>query len=154
MTIRKIIKLALVILMATIIFLFSHQTAKNSLSTSDQVIINTAEAIKGEELTKKESDKLVKKYKVLVRKSAHFFLFFCLAITVFIYLTDGVEVNKRYILYTMIACIIYAITDEIHQLFVDGRTARVFDVFVDSCGSLTSTLMMYGFHKLKNTFKK
>lgn len=154
MTIRKIIKLALVILMATIIFLFSHQTAKNSLSTSDQVIINTAEAIKGEELTQKESDKLVKKYKVLVRKSAHFFLFFCLAITVFIYLTDGVEVNKRYILYTMIACIIYAITDEIHQLFVDGRTARVFDVFVDSCGSLTSTLMMYGFHKLKNTFKK
>ena len=152
MTIRKIIKLALVILMATIIFLFSHQTAKNSLSTSDQVIINTAEAIKGEELTKKESDKLVKKYKVLVRKSAHFFLFFCLAITVFIYLTDGVEVNKRYILYTMIACIIYAITDEIHQIFVSGRTARVFDVFVDSCGSLSSTMIMYGFHKIKKHF--
>lgn len=154
MKISKIIKLALVIIMATVIFLFSHQTAKTSLNTSDQVIINTAEIIKGEELTKKESDSIVKKYKVFVRKSAHFFLFFALAITIFIYLTDGVEVNKRYILYTMIACIIYAITDEIHQLFVDGRTARIFDVFVDSCGSLSSTMIMYGFHKLKNTFKK
>ena len=54
----------------------------------------------------------------------------------------------------MIACIIYAITDEIHQLFVDGITSRIFDVFVDSCGSLSSTMKMYGFHKLKNTFKK
>ena len=40
--------------------------------------IEEAKEEKGEELTKKESDSLVKKYKVFVRKSAHFFLFFCL----------------------------------------------------------------------------
>ena len=36
--------------------------------------------------------------------------------------------------------IIYAITDEFHQRYVPGRSARVFDVGIDSLGSLIGLL--------------
>lgn len=33
------------------------------------------------------------------------------------------------------ACAVYALSDEVHQIFVPGRACRIFDVFVDSCGA-------------------
>ena len=33
-------------------------------------------------------------------------------------------------------CILYAASDELHQLFVDGRGAQVKDVLIDSAGSI------------------
>ena len=33
--------------------------------------------------------------------------------------------------------VIYAISDEIHQYFIPGRSGRVFDVIIDSFGVLT-----------------
>jgi VanZ family protein len=37
-------------------------------------------------------------------------------------------------------CIVYAITDEIHQSFVPGRAPRVMDVGIDALGSLLGLL--------------
>lgn len=39
-----------------------------------------------------------------------------------------------------IPCAIYAVSDEIHQHFVPERACRIFDVLVDSSGSLTGIL--------------
>ena len=43
----------------------------------------------------------------------------------------------------LIFSVIYAISDEIHQLFVTERACRIFDVFVDSCGSLFGILVLF-----------
>ena len=53
----------------------------------------------------------------------------------------------------------YAITDEIHQFFVPGRSCRIFDAFVDSCGVITGILLYISMLKiidrmLKNKMKK
>ena len=36
----------------------------------------------------------------------------------------------------------YAITDELHQMFVSDRAARALDVLIDSAGSLTGTFVL------------
>ena len=33
-------------------------------------------------------------------------------------------------------CLVYAVSDEIHQGFVDGRTPKVLDVGIDTLGGL------------------
>jgi VanZ family protein len=37
---------------------------------------------------------------------------------------------------------LYAATDELHQLFVSERSAQVMDVLIDSAGSLTGTFVL------------
>ena len=39
------------------------------------------------------------------------------------------------------ACILYALTDEWHQMFVPGRAAEWFDVMIDSLGALSGTAL-------------
>ena len=39
---------------------------------------------------------------------------------------------------SILLCVGYAISDEIHQLFVDGRAGSLMDVMIDSMGSVTS----------------
>lgn len=43
----------------------------------------------------------------------------------------------RQILFSTCIGIIYASTDEIHQLFVPGRTGKLIDVIIDSLGFIT-----------------
>lgn len=35
-----------------------------------------------------------------------------------------------------------AATDEIHQLFVSGRSGRITDVLIDGCGAVAGTLII------------
>lgn len=153
MKIKQIIKIALIIIWLFVIFSFSAQDSKKSSNTSDQVIIKTAETIKREKLTEKEKEKLIDKYVFVVRKSAHFFLYFVLGILVFILAKDILGLTPASIIYTVIFCLIYACSDEIHQLFINGRAARLFDVFIDTCGSALSTFIIFTLNILKNRFK-
>ena len=42
---------------------------------------------------------------------------------------------------------IYSIFDEIHQMFVPGRTGMVLDVFIDSTGVICGTMLVLIFVK-------
>ena len=42
----------------------------------------------------------------------------------------------------------YAISDEVHQLFVPGRAGQVRDVLIDSAGSLLGIIIIMSFEKL------
>lgn len=71
----------------------------------------------------------------VLRKIAHFTEFaalgFCM--TGAIHYTFG----KRNFFLPFIPCVLYAVSDEIHQYFVPERACRIFDVFIDSCGVAT-----------------
>lgn len=58
------------------------------------------------------------------------------------------------IFYSMIPCVLYAISDEIHQYFVPERACRLFDVFVDSTGSLTGILVFLLMLRIISKIKK
>ena len=60
--------------------------------------------------------------------------------------------NKK-VYISIIICILYAISDEIHQIFVPGRSCQIFDMIVDCLGSITGIYLFYVVNKFK-FFKK
>lgn len=71
----------------------------------------------------------------IVRKTAHFTEY--LVLFLLAYNTFKNYLNKRSaIIYSIILTFGYACTDEIHQLFVPGRTGKFRDVLIDTSGSI------------------
>ncbi|MBR1815981.1 MAG: VanZ family protein [Lachnospiraceae bacterium] len=50
--------------------------------------------------------------------------------------------SKSNIIYPLVCCVLYAATDEIHQLFVPGRSGQLFDVLIDGAGALVGILVI------------
>ena len=46
----------------------------------------------------------------------------------------GISTKKAYAI-AFVLSVIYAVTDEIHQIFVPGREGKISDVVIDSSGS-------------------
>ena len=53
---------------------------------------------------------------------------------------------KKIIVYSFIFCFLYACSDEVHQLYVPGRSGNIKDVFIDSIG-ISFALVVYYFKK-------
>lgn len=49
--------------------------------------------------------------------------------------------GKRLLLLAFALCVLYAASDEFHQLFVDGRSGQLRDVVIDSCGAMIGVLV-------------
>jgi VanZ family protein len=47
---------------------------------------------------------------------------------------------RRVMVFTVIFCLLYGISDEFHQSFIPGRTASVYDLFADCGGAAMSCL--------------
>ncbi|UOW67228.1 VanZ family protein [Paraclostridium bifermentans] len=76
----------------------------------------------------------------LIRKSAHMFLYFVLAIL--LYMAVKQNNNIKYYSLAFILSVLYACTDEFHQLFVYGRSGEFRDVLVDSTGALIGLVLV------------
>lgn len=72
---------------------------------------------------------------LIIRKLAHFTEYLILGVLVINMFTKNNA--KKYYLLSILLCIIYAISDEIHQLFVPGRACQIKDILIDSIGSIT-----------------
>ena len=72
------------------------------------------------------------KVSFIVRKCAHVSEFFILGILV-INLVNKYNVKHIYFI-SFIVCVLYASSDEFHQLFVPGRSGQVTDVLIDLIG--------------------
>lgn len=153
MKFKTYVKIVFIVIWLFIIFLFSAQDAQKSSHTSDQFLIKIIETIKKEKITQEQKDIITKKYMAFVRKSAHFFLYFVLGIFIFILTKEIYGLKPVTIIYTIIFCMTYACSDEVHQLFVSGRCARIFDVFVDTGGATLSTLIMFTLYKIRKHLK-
>ena len=67
---------------------------------------------------------------MLARKTAHFTEYGIL----FWLLIRGPMAQRPYL--ALMLCVVYALTDEGHQVFVPGRTASLYDAALDSSGAL------------------
>lgn len=82
----------------------------------------------------------IKRYDFLIRKMAHFLVFFTLGI--FSCWSAWAVLRKRYVLTSFVFCVLYACSDELHQCFSEGRGPAVRDICIDSVGALTGILLM------------
>ena len=138
---KLIINIILLILWMGVIFNFSNDNGEKSSSKSERFLIKTAEIIKHKELTAKEKEEIINKYSLPIRKCAHMFVYCVLGILAYLLLHQFYGLQPITIIYTIIFCFIYACTDEIHQLFINGRSGQFLDVLIDTCGSLISLII-------------
>lgn len=138
------------------IFGFSKDDGNTSSSLSLTITQKIVDIIEyNREYTEDEYNALVEKLHTPVRKAAHMAEYAVLAILIYIpfminVYVQNIRIRKRKQIFfaTFIICVIYSITDEIHQLFVPGRTGKASDVLVDSIGGLCGLLFLLCIHKL------
>lgn len=146
---KKLIKLTLVILWMILIFCFSNQKAEDSSKLSDGLIVKVANVFVDNNLSNEKKEIILNKYTTLVRKTAHFGIYLILGILV-INLLIEYDINIKYlILISLVICLLYSISDEFHQLFIEGRSAEVRDCLIDIAGSLVG-ICSYSLVKNKN----
>ena len=127
----------LVILWMVLIFSFSGQTAevsgKISSSTTAKIIAQIYPGF--DSLSPDEQAEIIDTAEHFVRKIAHLTEYFILsALLVFALLFNDFLPINRAILVVLIS-LVYAATDEIHQLFVSGRACRLSDILIDTSGA-------------------
>lgn len=150
----KVVKICFLVLWMALIFSFSNQKDVDSSKVSDGFIDRTVVKIYkifNENITKEKENEIIEKYTYPIRKLAHYTLYFILGILSFLVVKDY-SINKKIIIYSLLICFLYACSDEFHQLFIIGRSARVLDVMIDTFGSFCSISILYIFNK--KIFKK
>jgi VanZ family protein len=137
--IRILVSWTAVLCLFILIFTLSSQPAAQSDGLSKKVtkmMIKTVERIAPSGVGDQSVDDLVEKFNHIVRKNAHFFAYLVLG-TLMVNLLRRVGIKGFKVFFLALAiCILYAISDEVHQLFVPGRGAQVKDVLIDSAGAM------------------
>lgn len=140
---RKIIKIILVVLWMGLIFMFSNDTGVASTKKSDGVIVRTVQRIIRRDLTSEEKHKVLKYFVVPVRKGAHLGVYFILGLLMISLIREYLDINNKSLLIALFICILYACSDEVHQLFVVGRSCEVKDMIIDSMGAGLGIIFYY-----------
>jgi VanZ family protein len=128
----------IVVIWMLLIFNLSSQPVQNSDKLSIGVTEKVVETV--EKVTPKTELNL-DSLNHIVRKNAHFFIYLALAIWVQIALRINRAIGIKRLLIVIGICVLYAISDEYHQLFVAGRGAQVKDVFIDSAGAIVGIVI-------------
>lgn len=136
-----------------VIFMFSSQQGENSYRLSNSVLTYLVGL-----------PKIGPFVELYIRKVAHVYLYFLLGVSMnlliygFVYKTVFYNKsfrNKTIIpVLSMIICFLYACTDEIHQLFVPGRTGTFRDVTIDMMGVMMGTVVVLLSLTAKQVIKK
>ena len=147
----------LAIIWMGVIFMFSAQVSDESKSSSNKVtsaVVNTVISIKKENISEEKRQKIIEDKTFIVRKTAHFTEYFILGLILILYLQTKEKLATKYIILAIIFCVLYATGDEIHQLFVDGRSCKIMDILIDTCGSSLAILGFTSIYKITTNLKK
>lgn len=136
---RKSINWALVILWMALIFAFSHQPATESNQLSSGITKTIEDTIK---MAIPNIDVDQWDLNHIIRKCAHFGVYLILGVLVANGLIDAGISKTKGICLSLIVCVLYAISDELHQLYIPGRSGQVSDVILDSAGGLVGILVL------------
>lgn len=136
---RIIISWALVISWMAVIFTLSSQVAEQSNELSTGITQTVIEIIqKATPFWEIGSEQL----NHILRKGAHFMAYMILGALVMNALYKSFGIGKRHIFWGFMICVVYAVSDEVHQAFVPGRGPALKDVLIDSAGAFTGIIGM------------
>lgn len=145
---KKVIYSIFIVLWMGVIFCLSNQPAIDSSELSDGFISNTIGNVYkffNKNISSDELNEIKIKYTHPVRKMAHFTIYMILGILVTLLVREyNVSFNKCLFI-SLLVCLLYSISDEVHQLFVIGRSGEILDVLIDTSGSFIG---IFVFNKL------
>ena len=139
MKIKKIITIILIIAWMTLVFYFSNQISDDSSKLSGGItraILNFFNILEGKTLEQQSA------IETIIRKLAHYSIYTIGGILILSHVNlYKISANKKVIVSQLIGTL-YAATDEIHQLFVPGRSGEIRDLCLDSLGVITGIIII------------
>ena len=142
----KIFKIILVVIWMMIVFMFSNENGTESSNTSRKVTVTVVQTFSDK--TEEENEPIIQRVDKVIRKLAHYSIYTIGGILIINYVYTINKNNKEKVLYSIAFGAGYAITDEIHQFFVSERSARIFDVGIDTLGVITGIAIYLVIRKL------
>ena len=118
-----------------VIFMFSAEPADKSNETSASFIENVVE------VAVPEYKEFIDSLQHTVRKCAHAAVYVLLSVCLFVAFALYVRSPAAVALAAWLSATVYAAADELHQLFVDGRSCELTDVLIDSGGAAIGALL-------------
>lgn len=137
---KKKINIILVIIWMIVIFMMSSFDANTSSNQSNfivDIIVNIFNIRNIDILS------------FIVRKLAHFTEYLILGILVY----NLIHSYNKKVIVGIVICILYAVSDEIHQLFVPGRSCQLLDIFIDSMGSIMGISLLIFINYIREKIK-
>ena len=130
-------KKSLLITITIMLFIFIHSAMPGDLSGMESGFITDILA----KIFRTDPADLA----VFVRKGAHFTEFLALGVSLLYTVKDYDD--SRHSLFTVALlswgiAVLYAMTDEFHQRFVQGRSGEIRDVMIDACGAAAGILIV------------
>lgn len=137
---KKIYRFIPAVVIMIIIFAFSAMPGDESSATSSRFltpILNLVRDISHHEVSAVTRENI----HWLIRKGAHFSEYAALGIAIMYALMQRFSRKISWALISELAAAVYAMTDELHQFFTDGRYMSFMDVGIDSAGAITGILL-------------
>lgn len=162
---KKIILVILLIVWMTVIFIFSSMDTNESNGKSKATIQQTVEktvevtektGITDSHPTPQKVEKVTEKLNVPLRKCAHATEYCILAVLAILLITEILNgrVSFKTVIIAVFFCFLYSLTDEYHQLYVQGRTGQFTDCLIDTVGSVIGSFIFLAIYKLRRINKK
>ncbi|MBR5516046.1 MAG: VanZ family protein [Clostridia bacterium] len=156
---KRIISIILII--ATLgwmcfIFSLSAEPAEVSSQTSGRIVKKLCRIIDRDfdELSPEEQFEITEKYQFYIRKTAHFSAYTILAILIGSSAIPYFEKVRYRLGISFVVGVLYAISDEIHQYFVPGRSCELRDVLIDSAGVTLGCILLFILFKIIENKKR
>lgn len=151
----RVVLIILTLAVMAVIFILSADNADESNAKSEIFSDSFVYTIlSGFDLTDEQIEKVIEVSVLVVRKTAHFAEYAVLgfllsAVGVSFYIKP--EINIPISFFTGA---IYAVSDEIHQYFVPGRSCQLKDMLIDSagviCGIFALLIIVYIYNYIRN----
>lgn len=152
------LSMGLTLAIMVLIFCFSAQSGGESGSLSDSIARMLASTFVGgfDTMPIEQQTQIIAQMSWPIRKTAHASEYACLAISLVItcWQLYAWRCDKKAAMSSLgrrvalvgvaafVIAVLYACSDEIHQLFIDGRAGQVADVLVDTSGAAIGCLLM------------
>ncbi len=146
-TICRILTGGLLLAWMILIFCFSAQPAKESGEVSGTLayrMIRIADEITGNRLSDRQKEVYAQLLNPPLRKAAHMTEYAVLASLMFLFFSCMDVTKRRCYMLCLLLSLLYAASDEFHQLFVPGRSGSVKDVLIDGTGAVIAVALTAG----------
>lgn len=154
---KRNLYILLSVLWFIVILIFSAQPASISAGLSRGItkgVVVFLEKIKILPADVHLNNEFMMSFHTLMRKLAHMFEYFILAMLINTSLLLSDKKPKEVFLYTLVFVGVAASIDELFQTTIDGRAGLISDVFIDLTGGLIGIITLYIVRTLKNPVKK
>lgn len=139
----RVILIVLTLAVMSVIFLLSADDADESNKKSDFLADSFFYTFLSDlDLTDEEIQIILDKCVMLIRNTAHFaeygaLGFLAASVGISFYVKPKINIPVSFAFSAL-----YAVSDEIHQYFVPGRSCQITDIFIDSSGAFCGAVMI------------